>query len=200
MKIYSIFRNTIPFIAVVLSLSVAGQNEDLQQRIAAFVESHNPQFEKKYLNISKKDFGAIDQATHSYNSYFELKSREKRTDNLENSTYFEYYFEWYGFEGVDDRNWAMKAWLKDFLEGKTVRAGRPVRSYPYVTPTLVLINELDISILNYKCSQYSEEDFKQWKKSMLKFFGNDDTVVIEIGCEGPLEWTQNAPDPKSRVW
>ena len=194
------FKKLLPILTFTIPFAVLGQNEDLEQRIAAFVESHTANYEKKYLNVSKKDLGGIDQATNSFHTYFELTSREKRLDNLGNNTKYEYYFEWFGFDGADDRNWAMKAWLKDFVEHKTVRAGRPVRSYPYISPTLVLINETDIAILTYKCSQYTEDGFKAWKKSMMKFFGTDETVVIEIGCEGPLEWTQNAPDPKSRVW
>ena len=71
-----------------------------------------------------------------------------------------------------------------------------MRTYPYGTPTIILINDEEIIVCNYKCSDYSEENFEAWGDRLLQYFGADNTMVIEIGCEGPLRWTKNAPDPK----
>lgn len=176
------------------------QHEDLQQRMDAFAEAQKEKFEKRYLNVKKKDLGGIDQAPNAFNSFYELKSHERMDDLLGNSSYFEYYLEVFAYDSEADRDWALKTWFKSFLEGKSIRPGRPVRTYPFGKPTLVLINGTDVIIFTFKCSQFNEDSFKTWKKELLKFFGNDDTIVLELQCEGPLEWTKNAPDPKDRKW
>jgi hypothetical protein len=38
------------------------------------------------------------------------------------------------------------------------------------------------------------------RKEMLTYFGSPESMIIEVGCDGPLEWTKNPPDPKDPKW
>ena len=175
-----------------------GQTEELKQKLTAFVADHDANYEKKYLNIADREIGSIDETSYSWKDEFMLKSRGKAENNLGNNSYQKFYFSFYAYETVTDRQYALKDWMANFIEGKSIRAGRPMRKYEYATPTLILINDKEIMVCNYKCSDFSEDNFKYWRKTLLKYFGEDNTMVIEIECNGPLEWTKNAPDPRNR--
>ncbi len=173
-----------------------GQSEELKQHSAAFKADQEKDYDLKYLNISDRDFGAIDDIEMEWKDEFMLKSKEKAMNNLGSNAYQKFYFSIYSFETLEDRQYALKDWLKDFIGGETIRAGRDMRTYPYGTPTIILINDLEIIVCNYKCADYTEENFEDWQDRLLQYFGADNTMVIEIGCDGPLRWTKNAPDPK----
>ncbi len=175
-----------------------GQTEELKQKLSAFVADHDANYEKKYLNIADREIGAIDETTYSWKDEFMLKSRERIQDNLGNKSYEKFYFSFYAYESVTDRKYALKDWMENFIEGKSIRAGRPMRKYEYATPTIILINDTEIMVCNYRCSDFSEDNFKYWRKALLKYFGRENTMVIEVECNGPLEWSKNAPDPKNR--
>ena len=181
-----------------ISSLMMGQTEELKQKLSAFAADHDASYEKKYLNIADREIGSIDNTSYSWKDEFMLKSKEKAMNNLGNNSYQKFYFFFYAYETVTDRKYALKDWMADFIEGKSIRAGRPVRKYDYATPTIILINDTEIMVCNYKCSDFSDDNFKYWRKTLLTYFGEDNTMVIEIGCNGPLEWTKNAPDPKNR--
>ncbi len=174
------------------------QTEELKQKLTAFASDHEADYEKKYLNIADRELGSIDDSDYEWKDKFMLKSNEKKESDLGRKSYHKFYFSFYAYETFEDRQYALKDWMSDFIEGQSIRAGRTVKKYEYATPTIILINKTEIMICNYNCSIYSEENFKYWRKTLLKYFQTDDTMVIEIGCEGPLEWTKNAPDPKNR--
>ena len=174
------------------------QTEELKQKLSAFASDHEADYEKKYLNIADRELGSIDDSDYEWKDKFMLKSNEKKESDLGRKSYHKFYFSFYAYETFEDRQYALKDWMSDFIEGQSIRAGRTVKKYEYATPTIILINKTEIMICNYNCSIYSEENFKYWRKTLLKYFQTDDTMVIEIGCEGPLEWTKNAPDPKNR--
>lgn len=181
-------------------LSLFAQHEELAQRCEAFVADHSEDYEKKYLNISTPPIGDIDDTDYEFAERFMLQSRERVESNLENNIYAKYYVNVYGFGDEYDLDWAMKQWLKDFIAGESVRPGRDKRTYEYAHPTIIIINSDNIAILNYECQLYDHDSFQEWRTKMLSYFGDANSTVIEVGCNGPLEWTKNPPDPRDRRW
>jgi len=180
------------------SIKTSAQDEEFKQIINAFVNDHSTNYEKKYLNIADREMGDIENTSYSWKDEFMLKSKERLENSIGNKGYQKFYFSIYGYETIEDRQYALKYWMEYFIEEKSIRPGRPVRSYPYATPTIILINDMNIVIGNYKCTDFTDENFEYWKDSMEKYFGNEETIMIEILCDGPLEWTKNPPDPKNR--
>lgn len=174
------------------------QNAEMKQKLEAFKTDQNEKYDMKYLNIADRDLGAIDDTDPSWKDQFLLKSKERMENNIGNKSYFKFYFSIYGYEDNDDRQYALSDWLKNFMEGEAVRPGRDMRTYEDAKPTIILINDTEIIVCNYDCSNYTEENFKDWKNQLLQYFGEDNTMVIEVLCDGPLQWTKNAPDPKSK--
>lgn len=199
----NIFSYSVPKVMVMLTLSLLAttqslaQEEELRQKISAFVDDHIDRYEKKYLNVSDRELGDIEGSAFEWKDLFMLKSNEKKVNSIGNKGYEKIYFTFYYYYNLEDRQYALRHWLKNFIDGKNVRPGRPVRQYDSATPTIILINDQNIIICNYKCSDFSEENYKYWRKTLLNYFKEGNTMVIEIGCRGPLEWTRNAPDPKA---
>ena len=185
-------------ILFLLSASISfAQSEELKQKISAF-KSDLEAYEMKYLNINDRDLGSIDQTGYDWKDEFMLKSKEKEENNIGNKSYAKYYFSIFAFETLEDRQYGLKDWMANFINSEAIRPGRDMRTYPEATPTIILINDLEIITCNYKCSDFSDDGFYHWKDMLLKYFGADNTIVIEIMCDGPLKWTKNAPDPKDR--
>lgn len=188
----------LPLCLLVFSTSVSAQEAELKQKIEAMKSDFSENFELKYLNINSPDLGYIDDTRYAWKDQFMLKSKEKTENNIGNRGYSKFYISVYYYETFTDRQYALSDWMKDFIEGESIRPGRPVRKLPYATPTIILINPQNIVTFNYKCSDYTYENFDKWKDDLLALFGNDDTMVIEVLCDGPVEWTKNAPDPRTR--
>ncbi len=194
-------RISLPLLLFLLLSSspiLQAQNEELRQKLSAFVADHEADYEKKYLNIDDRSIGSIDDSEYAWKDEFMLKSKEKLENNIGNTGYQKFYFSFFAYETLLDRQYALKDWMGNFIEGEAIRPGRPIRKYQYGTPSIVLINDNEIMVCNYRCSDWSEENFKYWKKTLLTYFGQPNTMVIELLCDGPLEWTKNAPDPKER--
>ena len=181
---------------VTFSFPIYGQVEELKQKVESFKTEHSEQYELKFLNIADRDLGAIDDTYPAWKDKFMLKGKEKTENNLGSKSYAKFYFSIYAYESLKDRQYALKDWMEKFLEGESIRPGRDMRTYDYATPTLILINDTEIIILNYKCSDFNEENFEEWQDKLLKYFGADNTMLIEVLCGGPLKWTKNAPDPR----
>lgn len=175
-----------------------GQSSEMKQKIEAFHSDHSSAYSMKYLNIDKRELGSIYEQEVEWKDEFMLKSKEKEVNNLGNKSYAKFYISIFGFETEEDRQYSLKYWLENFIEGKSVRPGRVVRSYDYAVPTIILINQMSIITVSYDCSDYSDENFEFWKKEVLTYFGEENSMMIEILCDGPMEWTLNAPDPKTR--
>lgn len=180
-----------------LSLGSYAQSEELKQKISAF-KSDLEGYEMKYLNIGDRELGSIYETGFDWKDEFMLKALEKQQNNLGSNGYPKFYFSIFSYETIDDRKYALKDWMESFIEGSTLRAGRDIRTLQYATPTIILINDLEIITCNYKCKDYSEDNFDTWKDMLLKYFGADNTMVLEVMCDGPVEWTKNVPDPKDR--
>ena len=182
----------------ILTIPIFGtaQIEELKQTVEAFKNEHSEEYEVKFLNIAERDLGMIDDTYPAWKDKFLLKAKNKSANNLGSKSYQKFYVNVYAYETLKDRQYALKDWMEEFLEGEAIRPGREMRSYDYATPTLILINDTEIIILNYKCSDFSDDNFEYWEDELLKYFGKDNSMLIEVLCGGPLKWTKNAPDPR----
>ena len=180
-----------------LNLTSYAQTDALKAKVDSFKTAHADNYELKYLNIAERDLGAIDETFPAWKDKFMLKSNEKKLNNLGSKSYAKFYFSIYEYETLKDRQYALKDWMENFLEGEAIRPGREMRTYDYASPTIILINDTEIIILNYKCSDFNEDDFDNWQDKLLDYFGASNTMVIEVLCDGPLKWTKNPPDPRA---
>ncbi len=193
-------KRIIALLFIGLSTLAQAQHEELKQKIEAFISEHSDEYEKEYLNISDPEIGDIEETDFEFADRFMLKSRERVMSNLDREIYARYYVNVYAYYDEYERDYAIKYWLENFIEGQSIRPGRDKRSYEYATPTIIIINEDNIAILNYECSLYDRSTFQDWRDKMLSFFGSPKSVVIEIECGGPLKWTKNPPDRNDRRW
>jgi hypothetical protein len=193
---------TLTFILLsIASISIWGQSNDLQQRIHGFQTDLKEGYVVKTLNLNGENLGALEAEETATRTHFKMEAREKSEDNLGRSIKRSVHVQVFSFESLDDLNWAMKRWLPDFIDHSAVRPGRDVKNVPNVDPSVVVIDGTSIAVLTQSCSQFDLESFRDWRQSMLTYFGSASAVVIEVqGCEGPLMWTKNAPDPKDRSW
>lgn len=177
------------------------QPSDLLQRIVAFQEDLAPSFRVKTLNLGGESLGALQNESPEYRNDFKLEGLEKQLDNLERNVRYDVYVHVFHFAESDDLNWAMKRWLPDFIDGSSIRPGRDSRSVPHVDPSIVVIDGKTITVMTLPCQQFSVNTFRDWRSKMLTYFGSPSAVMIEVaGCEGPLMWSKNPPDPKDRTW
>ena len=190
----------LTFFAVVGLMAMAQSNNEFRQRINSFVSSADSAFERKTLNLSEQNLGVINEQDHDWADVFMLKSKKKKVNNLGNKGFQKYYFFFYTYPDITERDYAMKYWLKEFIDGEAVRPGRKMRTYEDAQPTIIVINETNLAILTYSCKWEDFDGFKEWRKTMLTWFGSPESVMIEVNCNGPLEWTKNPPDPKDRSW
>lgn len=176
------------------------QHGEFKMKIEAFAQDMDSIYKKSTLNISPRDIGIIFDTYPSFTQEFVLKAKEKQDNNLGRSSKFTYYFAFFAYDDNSDLNYAMKDWLKEFFEDNSVRPGREVKKYPYAKPSIVIINETNISLMTFECSQYDVLMYREWRSKMLSYFGDDNSVVIELLCDGPLQWTKNPPNPRDRTW
>jgi hypothetical protein len=193
---------TLTFILLsIASISIWGQSNDLQQRIHGFQTDLKEGYVVKTLNLNGENLGALEAEETATRTHFKMEAREKSEDNLGRSIKRSVHVQVFSFESLDDLNWAMKRWLPDFIDHSAVRPGRDVKNVPNVDPSVVVIDGTSIAVLTQSCNQFDLESFRDWRQRMLTYFGSAAAVVIEVqGCEGPLMWTKNAPDPKDRTW
>lgn len=195
------FRSHIFLLALAASAILNAQSADLQQRIQGFQQDLKDRYAVKTLNLKGENLGALENDETATRTHFKLEALEKSEDNLGRSIKRSVHVQVYEFESIEDLNWAMKRWLPDFIDHSAVRPGRDVKNVPHVDPAIVVIEGTSISVLTLACSQFDLDHFRDWRQRMLTYFGSASAVVVEVqGCEGPLMWTKNAPDPKDRTW
>lgn len=175
-------------------------HEELNQRLDAFIADNLEGFELEEFNLSPPDFGDIEETDYTYYREFMLKSEERSESNLGRNQYQKLYVNAFGYYDESERDYAMKEWLADFIDGQSVRPGRDKRRYEYAHPMVVIINEDHIVILNYECAWDSYDYFNEWREKMFTYFSDSESVIMEVRCEGPLEWTRNRPDSSDRTW
>ena len=192
----------LPLLLVLLGFNTKtiAQHEELKQKITAFVESKANEYDKKYLNEKEPEYGDLKSTNFEFHDFFMLKAKEKTVNSIGNNSKLKLDFSFYGYENLEERNYALSFWFKNFMEAKRITPGRQVRTYKGAWPTIVIINEKDICILSYTCIDDDPDLFRAWRKEMLTFFGDAESMVIEVSCDGPLDWTKNPPDPKDPAW
>jgi hypothetical protein len=181
--------------------TATAQTSDLQQRIKGFQSELAATYAVKTLNLQGESLGALEKEEPAFQTHFKLEAKEKSEDNLGRSTKLNAHIQVFEFETSDDLNWAMKRWMPDFIDHNAVKPGRDSKSLPHADPAIVVVEGTVITVLTLPCSQFDLDRFRIWRKQLLTYFGGASSVVIEVqGCEGPLLWTKNAPDPKDRTW
>lgn len=173
-------------------------SDSLRDQLQPYLDSLRGDYQLKDLNLAPRRLGGIDQTQFSGHYHFMLKAQEKTRNNLGQRRREKRHHILYEYATERDRQYALQFWMDDFIEQARVRRGRRTRKIEGAKPTLILINPRRIIIGTQDCKFYQREAFDQWKESLLKAFGQPATMVIEIACDGPLEWTRNAPDPRSR--
>jgi len=200
----NLFMNSIKKIGLVGLLLCAApalaQHEELKQQIAAFVEAKSANYEKKSLNVSEPKLGELPNTSFEFHEYFQLRANQKSENSIGNNTKLKLNCSFYAYESKEECDYALSFWFKNFTGGQRLTPGRPLRAFKDAQPTIIIINEKDISILSFDCFSYDLDLYRELRKNMLDFFGNDKSMVIEIKCNGPLDWTKNPPDPKDPKW
>ena len=174
------------------------QFEEVKQNIGSLEEALSEAYEKKTLNLSLPDLGALAESEPEYSYFAEFKSKEKRENALGAQAYVKVKVLVYAWETEADLKYAFNAWTKSFLEGRSIKPGRPAKTYEYGKPTVVIVGKKSIALAQYGCNDEGGTLFKEWVKMLEAHFNEDQSSTIELGCGGPLEWTRNAPDPKAR--
>ena len=173
-------------------------SDSLQEQLQPYLDSLRENYQVKDLNLAPRRLGGIDQTQFSGHYHFMLKARKKTRNKLGQMRREKRHHLLFEYATERDRQYALQFWMDDFIEQARVRRGRRTRKIEGAKPTLILINPRSIIIGTQDCKFYQREAFEEWKESLLKAFGQPATMVIEIACDGPLEWTRNAPDPRSR--
>ena len=188
------------FIVAIVWLSTNAQHEELKQSINAFATAKSEQYEKKYLNEKAPEYGELQTTNHDFFDFFVLKALEKTINSLGNNTKVKYDCSFYAYENPTERDYAVSFWFKNFIEGIRITPGRELRTFKGAQPTIIIINADHICIISLSCYDSDPDSFYELRKEFYSFFGNDESIVIEINCNGPLRWTKNPPDPKDPKW
>lgn len=186
---------------LLFSLEALGQKsyrDSLQQLSQSLIEAQQDSFKLQEYNLPQRDLGGIDATDFSWEERFRLKSQERSRDNIGGRGRSKLYFHIYAYESLRDRQYALQCWMDNFIEDGRVRAGRTTRSLEGAKPTVILINDRAIITLNMDCKYYFRDSFERWRDQLMEHFAQEETMVLELFCDGPLEWTHNATDPKTR--
>lgn len=190
----------ILFLFALVPLLTFAQTEELKQRTALFLQEQSAKYKVKELNGSEPDYGVLDQTQYVFHKYYQLKQIEKEVNELGNSVRPKYDLSTFAYEDEEELKYALKFWFKEFIGNKRITPGRDYRTVDHVDPAIVIIDGTSISILTLSCYATDIDEFRDWRSAMLGVFGSPNAMVVEIGCNGPIEWTKNAPDPKDPSW
>lgn len=188
------------FLFALIPLLTFAQTEELKQRTALFLQEQSTKFKVKELNGSEPDYGVLGETQYVFHQYFQLKQIEKEVNELGNSVRPKYDLSTFAYEDEQELKYALKFWFKEFIGNKRITPGRDYRTVDHVKPAIIIIDGTSISILTLSCYATDIDEFRDWRSAMLGVFGSPNAMVVEIGCNGPIEWTKNAPDPKDPSW
>lgn len=185
---------------LIAPMSLLAQIEELKQRTALFLQEQGETFKIKELNGNEPDYGTLDQTQFIFHQYYQLKQIDKEVNELGNSVRPKYDLSTFVYEDEEELKYALKFWFKEFIGKKRITPGRDYRTVDHISPGIIIIDGSYISILTLSCYATDLEEFREWRSAMLGVFGGPNAMVIELGCNGPIEWTKNAPDPKDPSW
>ncbi len=188
------------FLFALIPLLTFAQTEELKQRTALFLQEQSAKYKVKELNGSEPDYGVLGETQYVFHQYYQLKQIEKEVNELGNSVRPKYDLSTFAYEDEQELKYALKFWFKEFIGNKRITPGRDYRTVDHVKPAIIIIDGTSISILTLSCYATDIDEFRDWRSAMLGVFGSPNAMVVEIGCNGPIEWTKNAPDPKDPSW
>ena len=188
------------FLLAFMPFMLLAQIEEVKQRTALFLQEQSTNFKVKELNGSEPDYGVLSETQFIFHQYYQLKQLEKEVNELGNSVRPKYDLSTFVYKDEEELKYALKFWFKEFIGDKRITPGRDYRTVDHVDPAIVVIDGSSICILTLSCYATDIDEFRDWRSTMLGVFGSPNAMVIEIGCNGPIEWTKNAPDPKDPSW
>lgn len=188
------------FLLALIPILTFAQTEELKQRTTLFLQEQSSKYKVKELNGSEPDYGVLGETQYVFHQYYQLKQIEKEVNELGNSVRPKYDLSTFAYEDEEELKYALKFWFKEFIGNKRITPGRDYRTVDHVEPAIVIIDGTSISILTLSCYATDIDEFRDWRSAMLGVFGSPNAMVVEIGCNGPIEWTKNAPDPKDPSW
>ncbi len=190
----------IIFLIVSTPILLHGQIEELKQRTSLFLQEQSKAFKIKEINGSEPDYGILKETQFIFHQYYQLKQIDKEINELGNSVRPKYDLSTFAYEDEEELKYALKFWFKEFIGNKRITPGRDYRKVDHVKPTLIIIERNTITILTLSCYATDIQEFRNWRSIMLAVFGSPNSILVEIGCNGPIEWTKNSPDPKDPSW
>lgn len=182
------------------AIQLSGQVEELNQRTQLFISEVGDRYKVKSINGNEPEYGVLPETEFIQHQYYQLKQIKKELNELGNKVRPTYHLSTFAYENDEELLYALKFWFKSFIGDKRITPGRDYRRVDHVVPAIIIIEKNYITILTMSCYATDIEEFRQWRSDMLGVFGGPNSMVVEIGCEGPIEWTKNAPDPKDMKW
>ncbi len=171
----------------------------LEQDVNAYVSENEDMYEVKRLNLRPRDVGSIFETEHMYTDFFMLRSLEKIPNKIGQKKKLKLYVHAFSFESPYVLENSLRFWFDNFIEGEQVRPGRKLRGYDNARPMYIIIRSTDIVIIDIDCLAFNEDVWKDLTKQLNAHFDPDkEATIIEIFCDGPLEWRQNPPDFRRR--
>lgn len=193
-------KNFILALITFSAIQLSGQVEELNQRTQLFISEVGDRYKVKSINGNEPEYGVLPETEFIQHQYYQLKQIKKELNELGNKVRPTYHLSTFAYENDEELLYALKFWFKSFIGDKRITPGRDYRRVDHVVPAIIIIEKNYISILTMSCYATDIEEFRQWRSDMLGVFGGPNSMVVEIGCEGPIEWTKNAPDPKDMKW
>jgi len=189
-------KNFILALITFSAIQLSGQVEELNQRTQLFISEVGDRYKVKSINGNEPEYGVLPETEFIQHQYYQLKQIKKELNELGNKVRPTYHLSTFAYENDEELLYALKFWFKSFIGDKRITPGRDYRRVDHVVPAIIIIEKNYITILTMSCYATDIEEFRQWRSDMLGVFGGPNSMVVEIGCEGPIEWTKNAPDPK----
>lgn len=193
-------KNFILALITFSAIQLSGQVEELNQRTQLFISEVGDRYKVKSINGNEPEYGVLPESEFIQHQYYQLKQIKKELNELGNKVRPTYHLSTFAYENDEELLYALKFWFKSFIGDKRITPGRDYRRVDHVVPAIIIIEKNYITILTMSCYATDIEEFRQWRSDMLGVFGGPNSMVVEIGCEGPIEWTKNAPDPKDMKW
>ncbi len=175
------------------------QPEEGKQRLAAFNEKMADRYEEKYLNLKARDIGQLAETEFADYAFYQLRGTDKVPNAFGKLHRHKLYVHHYAYESEYLLENALRFWFDNFVRNEQIRPGRTLRALDGATPLYIIIYGTNIVILDVDCNGYTEELWKQLTADARAIFDpNKEAIIMELFCDGPLEWRQNAPNFRKR--
>lgn len=192
-------KSIILLIAALVSTALLAQTEEGKQRLAAYNDKMADRYEAKYLNLKARDVGKIEETEHTDAVFYQLRRLDKVPNAFGKLTKHKLYIHHYAFESEYILENSLRFWFANFVKGEQIRPPRTLRALDGANPLYIIIYETNVFIMDVDCNGYTEALWKELTKDAREIFDpNKEAIIIELRCDGPLEWKQNPPDLRKR--